>query len=310
MLITGATGLLGSAICKHAADYFDLFGVARNCTSLPADCVAVWLDLVNRNELIRALGEACPHVIVHCAAMTDVDLCETEPQATRDLHVDASRTLAEWAEEHGSRLIYVSTDSVFDGCAGNYSELDLPAPLNEYARTKLAGEITVRDANPSALILRANFYGLGGKGHSLVQWVLSALESGQVVRAFADVRFNPLPVRLLAEILVDLISRSAAGIFHAGASDSCSKYDFTCHLAEILGFEPERVIPISVCEHRFRARRPKNTTLNVRKISEFFGRQMPKVFDGLLLFRKEVEGEHSGGSNSKPHILTEASYKR
>lgn len=306
MIITGVTGLLGSSICTHATSEYDVFGVARNTGVISPKCTLLHLDLESREETVRHLDEARPDVIVHCAAMTDVDRCEANPEAAWKLHVEASRTLAEWAEAHKSSVVHVSTDSVFDGRTGHYSELDSPAPLNEYARTKLAGEEAVRSANPAALIVRTNFYGLGGKGNNLAQWMLSKLESGQQLRGFEDVFFNPLPVGLLTETILELLAGGAAGTFHVGARNACSKYEFARQFADMFGFDTAKVSSISVDEFLFKARRPKDTSLDVGKVSGFLGRKMPTVQEGLIEFKKQLENECRTLPGKKPHVLVEA----
>lgn len=292
MLITGATGLLGRNIALLAAQKYELFGVARSFGAFPAGCIPIYLDLENRVATLRCANECLPDVIVHCAAMTDVDRCEAEADAARKLNVGASRTLAEWAATKGSLFVYISTDAVFDGGAGNYTEQDLPGPVNVYAQTKLEGEVAVRSANPSALVLRTNFYGRGGRRkQNLAEWILSELESGQRVRAFTDIRFNPLPASHLAKVILELIARGATGILHVGARNAVSKYECAVLLAELFGFDSKRVVPISAAEFPFIARRPKDTSLNVRMVSKLLGKEMLSVEDGLREFRKSFEDE-------------------
>lgn len=306
MLITGVTGLLGSSICVFATSEYDVFGVARHTSLISPKCTLVHLDLESREETVRLLDETRPDVIVHCAAITDVDRCEANPEAAWKLHVGASRTLAEWAEMHKSSIVHVSTDSVFDGRTGNYSELDSPAPLNEYARTKLAGEEAVRLANPSALIVRTNFYGVGGKGNSYAEWILSTLESRQQLRGFEDVVFNPLPVGLLTETILELLAGGAVGTFHVGARNACSKYEFARQCADMFGFDTAKVSPISMDEFLFKARRPKDTSLDVGKVSGFLDRKMPTVQEGLIEFKKQLENEYRTLPGKKAHVLVEA----
>lgn len=306
VLITGATGLLGSSVCARAAKIFELYGVALTSSVFPPDCIPFRLDLTDKVKAIQCLEQTRPDVILHCAAITDVDRCEAEPAAARDLHVKVSRMLAAWAGTADCLFVYISTDSVFDGRAGNYNELDLPFPLNEYARTKLEGEIEVLEANPSALILRTNFYGWGSTRKNLVTWILNRLESRQKVKAFADVYFNPLPAGIVAEMILELIERNACGTFHLGAMDCCSKYEFARQFADICDFPASAVIPASVDKCHFKARRPKNTTLDVSKVSAFLNREMPLVQDALQEFMKQFESEDGVPSIMKSAGITDS----
>lgn len=310
ILITGATGLLGSSVCARAAKDFEIYGVALTSRAFPRDCVPFRFDLTDRGKTTQCLEDTRPDVILHCAAITDVDRCEAEPAAARDLHVKVSRMLAAWAGNTNCSFVYVSTDSVFDGRAGNFKELDLPSPLNEYARTKLEGEIEVLEANPSALILRTNFYGWGSTRRNLATWILDRLASGQRVKAFADVYFNPLPAGAVAVIILELAERNARGTFHIGAINSCSKYEFARQIADIFDFPIEAVIPASVDKCHFKAQRPKNTTLDVSKLSAFLNREMPLVQDALQEFRKQMEREGGASPIIKSAELIESAVRK
>lgn len=290
MLITGVTGLLGGNLVEPAAGEYEVFGIAHRSREFPTKCTPNQIDLKDRMETFCCLERIFPNVIVHCAAMTDVDACEANPEAACLLHVDASRLFAEWARENKCTFVYVSTDSVFDGCTGNYGEEDLSAPVNEYARTKLAGEHAVRSANSCALILRTNFYGWSGsKRHGLADWIISKLTAGEQVEAFADVYFNPVYAGVLAKMILRLTELGAVGTFHVAAKDACSKYEFAVRLANVLGLDSNQVVPVLINDFPFRARRPRNTTLATEKASQFLGQEMPTLEEGLGEFRRLLE---------------------
>ena len=293
MLITGVTGLLGRNLAVRAAAEYEVFGIAHRSREFPTKCTPNQIDLKDRIETFCCLERIVPNVIVHCAAITNVDACEAYPEAACLLHVDASRLFAEWARENKCTFVYESTDSVFDGCTGNYGEEDLPAPVNEYARTKLAGEHAVRSANSCALILRTNFYGWSGsKRHGLADWIISKLTAGEQVEAFADVYFNPVYAGVLAKMILKLTELGAVGTFHVAAKDACSKYDFAVCLANALGVDSNPVVPILIDDFPFRARRPRNTTLATEKASQFLRKEMPSIEEGLSEFRESLKQSH------------------
>jgi dTDP-4-dehydrorhamnose reductase len=286
MLITGVTGLLGATLAGEAAASFDVIGLARS-SEFPARCVGHRCDLLDEEKTLVLLEETRPEVIVHCAALTDVDRCEAEPQAAWTLHVEATLTLAKWAYQREAEFVFISTDSVFDGRAGNYCETDDPSPLNEYARTKLAGEEAARYCHPRALILRTNLYGWNFQAKlSLGEWIVERLMRRDCIKGFPDVRFNPLLVNDLAKIILELISCRASGVVHAGARNSRSKYEFALLLADAFGCGVEDVVPISVDNYAFKARRPKDTSLNVDKLSRLLERELPSVEEGLVRFKQ------------------------
>jgi len=300
LLITGATGLLGSNLIRQAVGSYAVTGWAHSAANIPLACTVECFDLAKTHLTLNRLRELHPNVIVHCAAMTDVEQCERAPAIARAVNVDATRTLAQWSAQHGVNFVFVSTDSVFDGRYGHYCEDDQAAPVNEYARTKLAAEEIVRAYHPGALILRTNFYGWNVKAKpSLAEWMLDKLARHEPLAAFADVRFNPLFVNDLAKIILDMIARQAAGCFHAAARSECSKYEFALLIAEMFGLDAREVQTAQVEDFGFQARRPKSTTLAVDKIAQFLGREMPSVEEGLRSFKTLLDNGYAAALKGK-----------
>jgi dTDP-4-dehydrorhamnose reductase len=227
-----------------------------------------------------------PDSIIHCAAATNVDWCEDHPQETELVNVGASSHLAAIASQLSARFLYVSTDSVFEGKQGNYTEADEPAPLNIYAKSKLCGEQEVLRRCPSALIARVNSYGWNAQDKpSLAEWILGQLAAGKQVRGFTDVHFCPLLANDLAEILLAMLDRGLSGLYHVVGSERASKYEFARRVAMTFGFELERIVPTQLAEAKLRAARPLDVSLNTGKVRLALGRSMPDVESGLGRFR-------------------------
>lgn len=284
-LITGASGLLGGSIILRAIQLQRrVVGVSRrNPLGLPyVRC----LDLKDFDATRKIVLDFRPSAIIHCAAMTDVDYCESHPDETHENNVRTSAFLAQLAAEVDAQFMQISTDSVFDGHRGNYSETDTPLPLNVYARTKLLAEQEVARAHPGALIVRVNFYGLNRHGRKgLAQWILDQLSRGETLQGFTDVFFCPLLVTDLAEILLTIQDLELAGIYHVVGSERISKFEFARRLATAFGFGPDQVIPSSIADANLRATRPQDTSLRTGKISMALGRSMPDVISGIQRFR-------------------------
>src|SRR5579864_5065736 len=157
ILITGATGMLGSAVLQEFSGHYECIGSSR---VRPAGN-RLWLkaDLTASDGWVRDLDALAPEVIIHTAALTDVDACERNPELAKLINTDSTRALATYCGSHGIHLVYISTDAVFDGLkSGRYTEVDDVHPLNVYARSKLAGEASVLDCGNS-LVLRTNIFG-------------------------------------------------------------------------------------------------------------------------------------------------------
>lgn len=286
IVITGATGLLGAAVLSKALGSNRPVTGISNRSNIPIHSRQITLDLtdfVATREVIRGLS---PSIIIHCAAATNVDWCEGHPEAAHQVNTRASSVLAQLAQEIGARFVHISTDSVFDGSTGNYSENDSPAPLNVYARTKLLAEQEVLRVHPSPLVLRVNFYGWNIQNkQSLAEWILNQLSDGRTVPGFSDVHFCPMFVNDVAEIVLRMLDRGMTGIYHLVGSEKISKFEFARRLATVFGFSPDNVLPISMEQAKLRALRPRDTSLNTQKLANNLSCVLPDVNSGLTRFR-------------------------
>jgi dTDP-4-dehydrorhamnose reductase len=288
LVITGASGLLGASVLRSAVELgWETVGVChRHVIQGPATPVAS-VDLTDARAASKLLFDLRPDAIVHCAAATNVDWCEDNPKQAEAINVQASAVLAETAATLNARFVYVSTDSVFDGKKGDYAETDEPAPLNVYARTKLAGERETLRRNPSATVVRVCIYGWNAQNkHSLAEWILRRLEEEKHVPGFTDVFFTPILVNDLVPLLFAMLRPELVGVYHVAGSEKISKFEFGRKVAAAFGFDPARVMPCQVKDMNLRAARPLDTSLNTEKIRVALGRSMPSVDSGLSEFRK------------------------
>lgn len=300
MMVTGSSGLLGSTLVREAAKNYRVVGVSRQSEARISGVHAHRCDLADRHQALACFEEHQPQVIIHAAALTDVERCEAQPDLAEQMNVTATAHAAEWARRKGALLVYISTDSVFDGSRGLYQESDNPNPLNQYAKTKWKAEQAVRQQAPDALIVRTNFFGWRLRAQlSLAEKVVQALVSRQPLTMFTDVFFSPLLVNDLSVIILELIAKGARGVYHAGSRDFCSKHDFALMLADEFGLPTADVSPISVDQFPFTARRPKNTSMRVELISQFLGRPMPSIKEGVKAFKEQLETGYLAGLSAE-----------
>ena len=283
ILVTGASGLLGSNLILHAQQ--SGLTVIASSHARPIDHAGIlWMpaDMTDPGAVTHLMEAAEPNWVVNCAAATDVDLCEEDSDWAFSLNHIAAGQVAAAARDHHAHLVHISTDAVFGGGGGPYTEADRARPVNAYGESKLAGEAAVFDAFPEAAIVRTNFYGWSPAGrHSLAEFFLASLNDGERPNGFEDVLVNPLLVNDLTEILLHLLSKSAGGIFHAGADDCMSKYEFGQSLAHIYGLDASAIQPMSVDAAELGAPRPKRLCLVVQKIERELGIEMQSIGDGL-----------------------------
>jgi dTDP-4-dehydrorhamnose reductase len=289
ILITGSSGMLGKDIAalfskRNSKD--EVYGISRT-GQLPG-VKNIQVDLTNNQVLQEQLQLIKPELIIHCAASVNVDACEENRAQAHALHVESTRQLAAFSEH--TRLIYISTDSVFDGEKGDYSEDSVVNPLNYYAESKWEGEQAAL-TNSKSLVLRTNIYGFHNPSTtgSLVEWALHQLTDGKAINGFHDVFFNPLYTVQLAALVEELADKSVTGILNAGSDRFISKCDFLLALAETFGFDQSLVKAASVNDINFKAKRPKNTTLNTTLLTKVLGHEAPAFSSGMQQLKRDFQ---------------------
>jgi len=298
ILVTGASGLLGLNLCMVASSYgYEVIGVVNHnlLAGVPFQVMSTDLSLIDRHSdragaFERLLDQTRPDVIVHCAAMANVDECERLPNQAMQINAIVPGLLAKAAVSHGIQMVHISTDAVFDGVRGEYVETDAPSPINQYARTKLAGEQAVSQANPEALIARVNFYGwsLHGK-RSLAEWFYHQLSTGQPVKGFIDVYFCPLHVHQLVDLLLAMVDKKLTGMYHVVSSQQLSKHEFGLRIAQRFGLNERLITPASWRDGNLTAARSPNLTLSTMKLTQSLGFPPPGQSSGLELFYNELQ---------------------
>ena len=290
LLVTGGSGFLGAHLTLHSCQKHDVVATFfKNKIAIPG---ADWrsIDLSDPAATNDFIFDIKPDSIINCAAETNVDRCEGNHELAYKLNRDAAANVAMAAKDVGAKLIHISTDAVFDGNKGDYSEEDSPAPINVYGMSKLEGECAVLEIYPAALILRTNFVGLAIKQKKgLAAWFLENLLAERTCGGFSDVLFSPVLVDELADLLLDLVSSKAHGVFHAGGIDCLSKLDFGRKLARCFGLNPDLIIPTSVADARLPALRPRKICLNSNKLRDLENWRPSGVDDALKALRQQYE---------------------
>ena len=282
VLVTGASGLLGANLVRHYAPKSETTGwYATNPTEIDGAKFEK-IDITDHRAVSYALERIQPDVIVHCAAATNVEWCEQNPNAAKAINETATEFLATKAKELDAKFVFTSTDSVFDGHSSNYAETDSPGPLNAYASGKVRSEKSVAGANSNALTLRSYFYGYSPSGtRSLLEWVLVRAQSGDEVPGFTDSYFSPISVDDFADALDAAITNKITGLLHLGSSDRISKYEFAKIVMEAYDCDMSLLKPITVDDAGLKADRPRDTSLNIALLESIWGKSAPTVADGI-----------------------------
>ena len=272
ILITGAEGQLGIALQQKLKDKFDVFPTDKITSEFKYSRSSKTLDITEPNDVKTTINEINPDIIINCAAYTDVDGSERNKNQAHMVNVVGLQNLIH-ASDHKTYFIQISSDYVFDGDAGPYSEEDHTYPVNYYGKTKLEAENILRGSRRQYLIIRPNV--LYSKDlifeANFFSWVYKSLVNNKSISVVNDQISNPTYVSHLVEVLFLCIILNTEGIYHYGSDDYLSRYEFAIIIAEVFGFDKSLISPIdtkSLFEKvkSYTAERPLNSGLIVHKI--------------------------------------------
>jgi dTDP-4-dehydrorhamnose reductase len=285
ILITGSSGLLGLNLALELSSAHYVVGADRNPLASKPYFESVGVDLLAPDAVAGLMDETRPDAVIHCAANANVDACENDPEAAERLNTWLPGEVAAQCAKHGSQLVYISTDAVFDGADGGYTEEDTPNPLSVYARTKLEGEEAVFAAMLEAVVTRINIFGWSAAANrSLAEFFYYNLAAGKPLKGFTDVMFCPILVNDLAGVFAQIFEKQLSGLYHLVSPMGLSKYQFGVRIAEMFGFDPAAIEPVKVADFGLKAARSPLLTLDTSKLSNALGDDLPDVFDGLERF--------------------------
>lgn len=306
LLIIGGSGLLGYKTATLAANKHETYATYNYRQVEIKGVTRLKLDKSDRTAVRELFEKVKPEAVIDTAALHNVDYCETHEDEARRVNVEATRNVAEACRKFGAKMIFLSTDYVFDGEKDCYDEDDETNPINVYGKTKLEAENVVISAGIPYVIARpAVIYGWNpgevaglksssGKPMNFVIWALLKLKNGEQIRAVTDQYSQPTLADNLAEVLLAMTSSNLQGTFHAAGKSCVNRFDFTVKIVETFGFSRDLVTPAKSDEFKQVARRPRRCCLNVERAEEAFGVNLLSVEEGLGLMKFQ-QGEM--GSN-------------
>lgn len=294
ILITGANGLLGQKLVFLLSKQKDaeIIATGRGAARIDfSDVRYIDLDLVERDKVINAILKETPTHIIHAAAMTQVDLCETEKNTCWENNVIASQNLIEAAAEVGAYFQYISTDFIFDGTGGPYKEGDKPTPINYYGKSKLEAEHLLANSGLTFSIVRTVLvYGLGQdlSRSNIVLWVKKKLENGEKIRVVNDQWRSPTLVEDLAIACKLILEDNKVGIFHISGDEYLTPYDIAIKTADIFGLDKNLISTTNATEFKEVARRPLKTGFNNSKAKSTLGFKPTSLEQGIALIKEQL----------------------
>lgn len=287
-LVTGSAGLVGSQVVKDLEKQNHTVYSCYN-DEKPINGIPLQLDLTDQDKIIQTIHETKPDRIIHLAAMTDVELCETEKKLATMLNVRATEFLAKQAAKYKAFFVYVSTDYVFDGINGMKKEYDHTNPLGFYGKSKLEGELTLNKLASSWCIARTSTpFGIHHKKKSFPLWIKESLESKKEIPVLVDQFTSPTHVPNLSKMLIEVATRQITGVIHLAGATRISRYNLAEMIADKLNLDKKLLLPTKTDEMTWKSQRPKDSSLDVSLATEILNEKPQKIEQSLDLFIDEL----------------------
>lgn len=286
LFITGGSGLLGSKFRYIAGNEYEI--VTTHHKNPGENSVS--FDITDENDVMDKITSLNPDAVIHAAALTNVDYCEDHPEEAWNVNAKGTDNIAKACEKIDSKLIYVSTDFVFDGERGMYSEEDKTNPLGYYASTKLEGEEFIRqhDDLDYAVTRVSVLYGWHTR-INFVTWVIDELKHGNEINIVTDQYNSPTLADNAAEAMLKIFEKDKTGIYHTVGDERINRFDFAQNIAKVFDLDSSLINPTKSTNFVQKAKRPKDSSLNVEKARKDLGIKMLNTTEGLNYMKKVMQ---------------------
>lgn len=290
ILIIGASGFVGSLLYEILTREDKVVG-----TFYPRQLEVKglkYLDITDRKSVEALIKEIKPAVIILTAALTYVEYCEDHPKEAFEINVLGTTNVALMAKEINAKLVFFSTEYVFDGKAGPYSEEDQPNPISYYGKTKLEGEKVIRDNLGDYLIIRTTVvYGYEKDGKNFIMQLIQKNKAGLIMNVPVDQYGSPTFRDNLVEATIELIQKDKRGIYNVVGCEVINRFDFSILSAEILGLDKNLIIPKTTIELGQKAPRPLKAGLKIDKIRQEIDIKLLSPKEGLEILKTQLRGK-------------------
>lgn len=296
ILIIGANGFLGTNLIRfreekeYYEEIFNFVAADLNNTNIEQGVPFYHIDITKYRDTMDKILEISPDILILTAAITNVDQCEINKKLATKVNTDAAKNVIKACERSNAKLVFMSTDFVFDGTKteGFYREDDVPNPLSHYGKTKYNTELLLSNSELDYLICRtAVLYGWNKQKNNFITWILNKLQQNETISIVSDQINSPTFVRNLAEILLKLIDKDATGTYHTAGDCALNRYEMALKCAESFNYNDNLIKRIESLKRK--ALRPKNAGLDINKLKGLIGSEL-KVYnldEGLKHMKKQ-----------------------
>jgi len=299
LIITGSNGFLGSNLARYFSQSPDykVFLTSQSPSINPDTDNFIQADVLDAVSVNKMFSKVRPDIIINTVSLVNVDQCEQNPALAHRITIDTAGIIALAADRCRSRVVYISSDQLFDGTGSMYTEDEPTRPVNVYGETKCIAELITRRNNSAALIIRTNFFGWSPVGHipTFGEWVYTNIRDKKPMNLFTDFYFTPIEVTYFSEALDKIIIASPfGGIINVAGSQRCSKYEFGMCLGNTLSdmgiceFDPNLITAATLDMATLKAQRPKDMSLSTDKFRKLFKMKPPALKESIERFCKTM----------------------
>ena len=287
LLLTGHAGFVAGSVVWQARDDWDVYGISRSQTPEKREGFQSYqFDLTNTDALRECFEAIKPDAVIHAAAIADIDYCQANQDQAQAINFSTTHELAKLCASNNAKMVFCSTDTVFDGKKGLYTESDPPNPVNFYGETKVRAEQSVLEQLESGVVARLPLVmGLPilGTGNSFLAKMMTAMSTGQAMKFPENEIRTPADVITLGAALLELAGDHNNGIIHLSGSTVINRYEMGKRIAAVLGYAPELVLPTDSNAMPDRAPRPIDVSLDNSKAKSILNTPMQTLEQGLQL---------------------------
>ena len=279
VLVTGVQGQLGYDVVRELTK--------RGHTAICVDIKE--MDITKKDEVRAVITSSNVEAVVHCAAYTAVDAAEEQEELCHKVNTEGTRNIVEACKEVDCKMIYISTDYVFDGQGTNswLPDESVKAPINIYGKTKYEGELAVQELLQKYYIVRTSWV-FGGNGHNFIKTMLRLGKERGAVSVVDDQIGSPTYTYDLAVLLADMVETEQYGVYHATNEGICSWYEFACEIFKQAGMNEVVVTPVDSSSFPSKAKRPSNSRMSKDKLMQNGYHRLPAWQDALRRYLQEI----------------------
>ena len=288
ILITGSSGFLGKNLYQRLKKKYKVFGVDINESQFSN----YLLDLTDKEKTKNLLKTIKPNIIIHTAALPNVDYCEIHQEEAYNINVKGTKNLIDSLKDQKAKFIFISSDYVYDGLRGNFNEESPTNPLNYYGKTKLEAEQIVRRCKNYLILRPTVIFGWDERGKNFFMQLFKNQKDNKIMKVPTDQYSNPTYINLLVEIIYISILKNLTGTFIATGPETINRYNFALKICNIFNFNKTPIIPVKTEDLNQIASRPLNCGTNSSKIREALKMHFPSLEENLLDLKLFIYGKN------------------